>query len=112
LDWLRAERPSESTLAYSAEGLLFEIVARCLYHVGEPVEVRAGLLGKERVEVIISSIHLEMEEIKKANEVWREAGIVSKAAQVGLAPKPSNLDVGTWIARCPGTNHTLQMQPR
>jgi hypothetical protein len=24
----------------------------------------------------------------------------------------SNLDVATWIARCPGTNHTLEMQPK
>jgi hypothetical protein len=112
LDWLRAERPSESTLACSAETLLFSIIASCLYHVGEPVDVRAGLLSKKHVDAIVSSVRLEMDEIKKANEVWREAEIVTKAAQVGLAPKPSNLDVGTWVARCPGTNHTLQMQPR
>ena len=112
LDWLRAERPSESTLAYSAETLLFSIIASCLYHVGEPVDVRAGLLSKKHVQAIIGSVRLEMDEIKKANEMWREAGIVTKASQVGLAPNPSNLDVGTWIARCPGTNHTLQMQPR
>ena len=67
LDWLRAERPSESTLAYSAETLLFSIIASCLYHVGEPVDVRAGLLGKKHVEAIISSVRLEMDEIKKAN---------------------------------------------
>jgi hypothetical protein len=30
MDWLRAERPSESTLAYSVETLLFDIIARCL----------------------------------------------------------------------------------
>src|ERR1035441_4574632 len=47
VDWLRAERPSESTLAYSVESLLFSIIARCLYYVGEPVDVRAGLLSKE-----------------------------------------------------------------
>jgi hypothetical protein len=112
LDWLRAERPSESTLAYSAETLLFHIIWRCLYYVGEPVDVRAGLLSKEHVEAIISSVRLEMDEIKKENEVWREAEIVTKAAQLGLLPKASNLGVGTWIARCPGTNHTLQIQPR
>ena len=112
LDWLRAERPSESTLAYSAETLLFHIIWSCLHYVGEPVDVRAGLLRKEHVEAIISSIRLEMNEIKKENEVWREAEIVTKAAQVGLSPKASTLDVGTWVARCPGTNHTLQMQPK
>jgi hypothetical protein len=109
---LRAERPNESTLAHSAETLLFHIIWSCLYYVGEPVNVRAGFLDKEHVEAIISSVRLEMDEIKKANEAWREAEIVSKAAQWGLSPDASKLDVGTWIARCPGTNHTLQMQPK
>ena len=112
LVWLRAERPSESTLCYSVETLLFNIIWNCLYYVGEPVDVRAGLLTKEHVEAIISSVRLEMEEIKKENEVWREAEIVTKAARLGLSPMASSLGVGTWIARCPGTNHTLQMQPK
>jgi hypothetical protein len=76
------------------------------------VDVRAGLLGKEHVEAIISSVRLEMEEIKKENEVWREAEIVTKAAELGLSPNASNLGVGIWIARCPRTNHTIQMQPK
>src|ERR1039458_6939753 len=104
MDWLRAERPSESTFAYSVETLLFSIIARCLYYVGEPVDVRAGLLSKKHVWAIISSVRLEMEEIKKENEVWREAEIVTKAAHLGLSPMASNLDVKFWIARCPGTN--------
>ena len=110
--WLRAERPSESTLAYSVETLLFSIIARCLYYVGEPVDVRAGLLSKKHVWAIISSVRREMEEIKKENEVWREAEIVTKAAHLGLSPMASNLDVKFWIARCPGTNHTLELQPK
>ena len=48
MDWLRAERPSEGTLAYSVETLLFSIIARCLRYVGEPVDVRAGLLLQSR----------------------------------------------------------------
>ena len=70
------------------------------------------MLGKEHVEAIISSVRLEMEEIKKENEVWREAEIVTKTAGLGLSPNASNLGVGIWIARCPGTNHTIQMQPK
>ncbi len=112
LNWLRAERPSESTLAYSAETLLFGIIWRCLYYVGEPVDVRAGLLSKEHVEAIISSVRFEMDEIKKENGVWLEAEIVTKAAQLGLSPMASSLGAGIWIARCPGTNHTIQMQPK
>jgi len=112
LGWLRAEKPSESTLAYSAEILFFSIIWSCLYYVGEPVDVRGGLLSKGHVEAIISSVRLEMEQVKKENEVWREAEIVTKAAQLGLSPLASSLGVGTWIARCPGTNHTLQMQPK
>src|SRR5258707_13893887 len=42
------ERPSEYTLAYSVETLLFSIIARCLRYVGEPVDVRAGLLLQSR----------------------------------------------------------------
>src|ERR1019366_9434328 len=73
MDWLRAERPSEYTLAYSVETLLFSIITRCLRYVGEPVDVRAGLLSKGHVWAIISSVCLEMDEIKKENELWREA---------------------------------------
>ena len=109
---LRAERPSESTFAYSVETLLFSIIARCLRYVGEPVDVRAGLLSKKHVWAIISSVRREMEEIKKENEVWREAEIVTKAAHLGLSPMASNLDVKFWIARCPGTNHTLDLQAK
>src|SRR5450759_4823837 len=112
MDWLRAERPSESTLAYSVETLLFDIIARCLSYVGEPVDVRAGLLSKKHVWAIISSVRLEMDEIKKENEVWREAEIVTKARQLGLSPQASNLNVKFWIARCPGTNHPLDLQPK
>jgi len=112
LNWLSAERPSESTLAYSAETLLFGIIWRCLYYVGEPVDVRGGLLSKQHVEAIVSSVRLEMDEIKKENEVWREAEIVTRAAHLGLLPQASNLGVATWIARCPGTNHTLELQPK
>ena len=112
LGWLRAERPSDSTLAYSAETLLFHIIWSCLYYVGEPVDIRSGLLSKKHVDAIISSVRIEMDETKKANEEWRAAEIVTKASQVGLSPQASSLDVGTWIARCPGTNHTLQMQPK
>lgn len=89
LDWLRAERPSESSLADSVETLLFGIIARCLYYVGEPVDVRGGLLSKRHVEAIISSICLEMDEIKKDNEVWWEAEIVTRAAHLGLLPQAS-----------------------
>ena len=112
MDWLRAERPSESTLAYSVETLMFGIIARCLRYIGEPVDVRAGLLSKEHVWAIISSVCLELDEIKKENEVWREAEIVTKAAHLGLSLRASNFSRGTWIACCPGTNHTLDLQPK
>ena len=56
MDWLCAERPSESTLAYSVETLLFSIIARCLRYVGKSVDVRAGLLSKEHVWAVISSV--------------------------------------------------------
>jgi hypothetical protein len=111
MDWLRAERPSDSTLAYSVETLLFDIIARCLRYVGEPVDVRSGLLGKGHVWAIISSVGLEMDEIKKENESWREAKIVTKAAHLGLALQASHFSRGSWIACCPGTNHTLELQP-
>jgi hypothetical protein len=112
LDWLHAERPSVSTLAYSIDILLFSIIARCLRYVGQPVDVRAGLLSKKHVEAIINSACIELDEIKKENEVWREAEIVTKAAHLGLALKASNFSRGTWIACCPGTNHTLELQPK
>jgi hypothetical protein len=103
MDWLCAERLSEGTLAYSVETLLFSIIARCLRYVGEPLDVGAGLLSKRHVWAIISSVCLEMDEIKKENEWWREAKIVTKAAQLGLALQASHFSGGTWIACCPGT---------
>ena len=91
---------------------MFSIITRCLRYVGEPVDVRAGLLSKKHVEAIINSACIELDEIKKENEVWREAEIVTKATQLGLSPKASSLDVKFWIARCPGTNHPLDLQPK
>ena len=103
LNWLRAERPSNlRRWLNSVETLLFGIIARCLCYVGEPVHVRAGLLSKRHVEAIISSVRLEMDEIKKENEVWREAEIVTTAAHLGLLPQASDLGVATWIARYSG----------
>jgi hypothetical protein len=112
MDWLRAERPSESTLAYSVETLLFNIIARCLRYVGEPVDVRAGLLSKGHVWAIITSVCLEMDEIKNENELGRRAEIVTKAAHLGLALQPSQFGRRTWIACCPGTNHTLELKTK
>ena len=112
MDWLHAERPSEGAFSCSVETLLFDIVARCLRYVGEPVDVRSGLLGKGHVWAIIGSVRLEVDEIKKDNELWREAKIVTKAAHLGLALQASHFSRGTWIACCPGTNHTLELQPK
>jgi len=107
MDWLRAEGPSENTLAFSVDILLFSIIERCLRYVGEPVDVRAGLLSKGHVWAIITSVCLEMDEIKNDNELGRRAEIVTTAAHLGLALQPSQFGRGTWIACCPGTNHTL-----
>jgi hypothetical protein len=112
MDWLRAERPSEGTLADSVEALMFDIVARCLRYVGEPVDVRAGLLSKGHVWAIISSVCLDMNEIKNENELWRESKLLTKAAHLGLALQASRFSRGTWIACCPGTNHTVELQPK
>jgi hypothetical protein len=112
MDWLHAERPSESELANSVEGLLPGIIAKCLHFVGNPVQVRAGLLSKEHVEAIISGVHFKMDEIQRENDEPRLAEIVTTAAALGLAPEASNLSEGTWRARCPGTNHTLELQPK
>ena len=97
MDWLRAERPSEDTLDSSVETLLFSIIARCLRYVGEPVDVRAGLLSKGHVWAIISSVGLEMDEIKNENELWREAethnqGCSLRTCAAGLTFQQRNLD--------------------
>jgi hypothetical protein len=112
MGWLRAERPSEGKLAYSVETLLFSIIARCRRYAGEPVDIRAGLLSKGHIWAIISSVCLEMDETKNENEFWREATIVTKAAHLGLALQASHFSRETWIACCPGANHTLELQPK
>jgi hypothetical protein len=112
MDWLRAERPSEQTLACSVEILLFGIIEKCLRYIGEPVDFRAGLLSKGHVWAIISSVGLEMDEIKNENELLREAKIVTKAVHLELALQASHFSRGSWIACCPGTNHTLELQPK
>jgi hypothetical protein len=112
MDWLHAERPSESTLANSVETLMFGIIARCLRYVGDPVDVRAGLFSKGHVWAIINSVYLEMGEIKNENELWRESKLITKADHLGLSLQASQFTRGTWIACCPGTNHTLELQPK
>jgi hypothetical protein len=69
---------------------------------GEPVDVRSGLLGKGHVWAIISSVGLEMDEIKKENESWREAKIVTKAAHLGLALQASHFSRGSESRVVPG----------
>jgi hypothetical protein len=60
---------------------------------------------------IVSSVGLEMDEIKNENELWRESKLIIKATHLGLALEASHFSRGTWIACCPGTNHTLELQP-
>jgi hypothetical protein len=108
---LRAERPRESTLAYSAETLLFILIAKCSRYIGEPVDVGAGLFSKTHVWAIISSVCREMDEIRNENELGRRAEIVTTATHSGLALQPCQFSRGTWIACCPGTNHTLELKP-
>jgi hypothetical protein len=57
-----------------------------------------------------SSVGLELDEIKKANE----GGSTNRnqAAHLGLALQASHFSRGTWIARCRGINHTLELQPK
>jgi hypothetical protein len=110
--WLRAERPSEDTLACSVETLLFSIVARCRRYVGEPVDIRAGLFSKQHMWAIVSSVGLDMDEIEKENELLRGSKLISRAAHLGLALQASQFSRGTWIACCPGTNHTLELRPK
>jgi hypothetical protein len=112
MGWLHAERPGESTLVDSVETLMVDIIARCLRYVGDPVDARAGLLGKGHVWAIINSVYLEMGETKNENELWRDAKIVTKAAQLGLALQASHFSIGTWIGCCPLANHTLELQPK
>ena len=111
MNWLRGERPEASTLADSIEVLMPGIIKSCLNFVGKPLAVRCGLLSKERVEKIISDVCLELVEIKKENEVLHDREIVGRAASLGPAPEASSRIRGTWITRCPGTNHTLELQP-
>ena len=112
MDWLCAERPSESTLAASAAILLSGIIPKFLRFVGTPVDVRAGLLSKKHVEEIINGVCHEMDETKIENEKWQAAEIVTKVADLDLAPEASALIQGNWIAHCPGTSHTLELQPK
>ena len=53
-----------------------------------------------------------MDEIKNENELWREAKLITKAAHLGLALEASHFSRGSWIACCPGTNHTLELRPK
>jgi hypothetical protein len=102
MEWLRAERPSEDTLACSVETLLFSIIARCRRYVGEPVDIRAGLLSKQHLWAIVSSVDLDMNEIKNENGLWQEAEIVTKATQLGLALQASHFNRGPGSHVVPG----------
>jgi hypothetical protein len=53
-----------------------------------------------------------MDEIKNENELGRRAEIVTTAAHLGLALQPSQFGRRTWIACCPGTNHTLELKTK
>jgi hypothetical protein len=110
MDWLWAEKTSELELIDSVEAMMPGIIQKCLTYVGKPVDVRAGLLTKERVEIIIHTVLDEAAAIQRANEVSRESEIVTKAKVLKLAPEASKFTRGIWAAQCPATNHTLQLQ--
>jgi hypothetical protein len=53
-----------------------------------------------------------MKKIKKEKELCGDVHIVARAAHLGLALQASHFNRGTWIAYCPGTNHTLELQSK
>jgi len=113
MNWLHAERPTESTLAESVEALMPGIIASCLRQVGKPVTIRDGSLRKESVMTMIDAVCLHMAKIQEENKSWREAKIILKAAELGLLPKPSKYRSGIWVANCPGmNNHEIELQPK
>lgn len=70
--------------------------------------LRAGLVGRELFEARLRRITAQLEEQRRRASAT-PSEIVRVAQELGLGPTPSGSEHPHWWARCPGTNHTLDL---
>ena len=98
--WLIPSRPSCSAssrvfCALSANRLMSEPDCSARTHLGDNHQ-RLSRHGRNQ----------------KSERVVAASTNYNQAAQLGLALQASHFSTGSWIACCPGTNHTVALQPK
>ena len=100
--------PREGNQADAALNLL-EILFRSRIGFGWPSDfISGGIIDKATFERIVSNIEGELND--NADKARKdEAEIVITARDLGLSPTPGGMTPNHWLARCPGTNHHLDI---
>ena len=89
---------------------MFEQFARARSGYAGPCGMRQpGLIGAQDLEALIARMAAEWKAAQQAAESWRSASIVQVAEALRLGPRPSGGKPTSWLANCPGTNHSLMI---
>jgi hypothetical protein len=68
--------------------------------------MRTGLIGRKDLEALVANIEAELDANSKAATRTK---IVEMTDELRLGPSPVGIDPQIWSARCPQTNHDLQL---
>ena len=100
--------PREGNQADAALNLL-DVLIRSRVGFEWPSDfISGGIIDKEVFERIVSNIEGELND--NADKARKdEAEIVITARDLGLSPTPGGMTPNHWLARCPETNHNLQI---
>jgi len=68
-----------------------------------------GIIEAQDLEALLARLDAEWKAAQQAAEAWRSAPLVQVAEALGLRPRPSGGKPTSWLANCPGTNHSLMI---
>jgi hypothetical protein len=89
---------------------MFEQFVRARSGYAGPSGMRQpGIIEAQDLEAMLARMAAEWKAAQQAAEAWRSAPIVQLAETLGLGPRPSGGKPTSWLANCPGTNHSLML---
>ena len=106
---MKAEHKTLGTTTEAITTLLPRVLTTLILFGGSVRFASPGLVGKEMFCKMVDELEAQLTKVKEGNMIHAEEAIVSLARDLGLSPEPSPVSHVTWNARCPGTNHGLQL---
>ena len=106
---MKAEHKTMGTTTEAVATLLPMVLTTLILFCGPFRFASPGLVGEEMFCKMVDELEAQLTKVKEENMIHAEEAIVSLARDLGLSPKPSPVSLNAWNARCPGTNHGLQL---